>query len=85
MNVKIIETERLILRPLTIDDAPDVFEWAGDPIVNRYMPYPLLENVHQTPSGSDGPLFCGLHTDSPAISEQNILHRYYDTSVEDVL
>ena len=40
MIVKIIETERMIIRPLTIDDAKDVFEWAGDPIVNRYMPYP---------------------------------------------
>ena len=48
MTVKIIETERMILRSLTINDAKDVFEWAGDPIVNRYMPYPLHENVHQT-------------------------------------
>lgn len=48
MDVKRIETERLILRPLTIDDAHDVFEWAGDPVVNRYMPYPIHENVHQT-------------------------------------
>lgn len=47
-NMKIIETERLILRPLTINDAQAVFEWAGDPIVNRYMPYPLHENVHHT-------------------------------------
>lgn len=46
--MKKIETERLILRPLTIDDAKDVFEWVSDPIVNRYMPYPLHENVHQT-------------------------------------
>lgn len=46
--MRIIETERLILRPLTIDDANDVFEWVSDPIVNRYMPYPLHENVHQT-------------------------------------
>jgi len=45
--MKIIETERLIIRPLTKDDAQDVFEWAGDPVVNRYMPYPLHDNVHQ--------------------------------------
>lgn len=45
--VKRIETERLILRPLTMEDAPDVFEWASDPVVNRYMPYPLHKNVHQ--------------------------------------
>lgn len=42
-----IETERLILRPITIDDAYDVYEWGSDPMVNRYMPYPLHENVHQ--------------------------------------
>lgn len=47
-SVKIIETDRLMLRPLIVDDAHDVFEWAGDPIVNRYMPYPLHENVHQS-------------------------------------
>lgn len=46
--MKKIETERLILRSLTIDDAEDVFEWVSDPIVNRYMPYPLHENIHQT-------------------------------------
>lgn len=43
--MKRIETERLILRPLTVDDASAVFEWAGDPIVNRYMPYPLHKSV----------------------------------------
>ena len=42
-----IETERMILRPLTVDDANDVFEWVGDPIVNRYMPYSLYQNVEQ--------------------------------------
>lgn len=43
-----IETERLILRPLTIDDASDVFEWTGDPIVNRYMPYPVHPDIDET-------------------------------------
>ena len=42
------ETERLILRPLTLEDANDVFEWTGDPIVNRYMPYPVHPNVDAT-------------------------------------
>lgn len=45
--MKRMETERLILRPLTIDDAHDVFEWASDPVVNRYMPYPLHKSIHQ--------------------------------------
>ena len=42
------ETKRLILRPLTIEDANDVFEWAGDPMVNRYMPYPVHPNIEVT-------------------------------------
>lgn len=46
MNRK-IETERLILRPLTVEDAKDVFEWVGDPIVNRYMPYPVYKSISQ--------------------------------------
>ena len=44
---RIIETERSILRPLTVEDAKDVFEWAGDPVVNRFMPYSLYKNIDQ--------------------------------------
>lgn len=44
---KIIETERLLLRPLVKGDANDVFGWVGDPIVNKYMPYSLYQNVGQ--------------------------------------
>ena len=36
-----IETERLILRNLTPDDAQDAFLWCGDPDVARYMLYPV--------------------------------------------
>ena len=46
-KTKIFETERLILRPLTKEDAQDVFEWCSDPIVNKYLPYTLYENVNQ--------------------------------------
>jgi ribosomal-protein-alanine N-acetyltransferase len=45
--MKIIETERLIIRPIEPGDAKDVFEWAGDPVVNRYMPYPLHTDIRQ--------------------------------------
>jgi len=44
---KLIETERLVLRPLTEKDAEDAFEWLGNPMVNRYMPYSLYDNVNQ--------------------------------------
>lgn len=45
---KMIETERLILRPIAIEDAPAVFEWASDPDVNRYLPYLLHEDIQTT-------------------------------------
>ncbi len=45
--MKVIKSERLIIRPITMDDAQDVFEWASDPVVNRYMPYPLHKDIHQ--------------------------------------
>ena len=41
----VLETERLILRPLTLADAPAVFVWGGDPEVNRYMAYPLERSM----------------------------------------
>ena len=46
MNI-VIETERLILRPLQLDDAAAVFKWGGDPKVNQYMIYPLYNNVEE--------------------------------------
>lgn len=49
-----IETERLVLRPLTINDAKDVFEWASDPVVNRFMPYNLYNNIEQVKEWING-------------------------------
>ena len=43
-----LETKRLILRQLTIDDAAAVFKWTGDPRVNKYMIYPLYKSVEET-------------------------------------
>lgn len=40
----LLESERLILRPLTIDDLEAAFKWAGDPRVNKYMIYSLYKN-----------------------------------------
>ena len=37
----ILETERLILRPIRAEDYLDAFEWCGDPVVNKYMLYSL--------------------------------------------
>ena len=43
-----IETERLILRTVTIDDADAIFKWTSDPDVNRYMIYPLHKDIEVT-------------------------------------
>ena len=43
-----LETDRLILRPLTVDDSDAVFVWASDPKVNRYMSYPLHTDIEMT-------------------------------------
>ncbi len=44
---KYIETERLILKPLAIKDASEVFEWVGDKEVNRFMRYTLYTDIAQ--------------------------------------
>ncbi len=43
-----IETDRLILRPLTVNDADAVFEWTGDERVAEYMIYPCHKNIEVT-------------------------------------
>ena len=45
MAVPVLETERLILRPLVKDDLPAVYVWASDPRVNKYMIYPLYKSM----------------------------------------
>lgn len=47
MHNYVLETERLILRSLTTEDAEAVFVWCGDPKVNKYMPYPLYTEVEK--------------------------------------
>lgn len=47
MHSFILETDRLILRPLTVDDAEAEFVWLSDPEVNRFMPYSLYTSVDQ--------------------------------------
>lgn len=42
-----IKTERLLLRPLTVSDAEDVFEWVSDERVARYMVYPTYTDIEQ--------------------------------------
>lgn len=49
MNTPVLETERLILRPITQADAQTAFDnWTSDPDVARYMAYSTHENVEVT-------------------------------------
>lgn len=42
-----IKTDRLLLRPLTVADAREVFEWVSDERVSRYMVYITYTSVEQ--------------------------------------
>lgn len=42
-----IKTERLLLRPLKIADAEEVFAWVGDERVARYMCYTTYTDIEQ--------------------------------------
>lgn len=45
-KVPVIETERLILRPHTVEDAEAVFEWTSDERVAEFMNYNRHESVN---------------------------------------
>ncbi len=44
----IIETDRLVLRPFTLDDAEACFSWNSDERVTKYMSYSTLTDISQT-------------------------------------
>ena len=49
MKTPVLETERLILRPLTVDDAEQAFlNWTSDPAVTRFMRWPIHLEISQT-------------------------------------
>ena len=46
IGTKVIETERLILRPFTMADAQPMFDnWASDPEVTKYVTWPAHDRV----------------------------------------
>ena len=50
-NTKTLETERLILRKFTIEDAEGMFNnWATDSETNKFLSWPLHSNVDETKS-----------------------------------
>ncbi|WP_421385322.1 GNAT family N-acetyltransferase [Bacillus salacetis] len=48
-NIPTLETERLILRKLSMNDKEDLFEYASEPMVSRFVPW----EVHKTLSDSE--------------------------------
>ena len=49
MKTPILETDRMILRPLTVEDSEHVFKsWTSDPEVARYMVWDVHENIEET-------------------------------------
>lgn len=47
MHGFVLETQRLILRPLTIDDSDAVFQWVSDESVARYMVYNTYTSINE--------------------------------------
>ena len=43
-----IETERLLLRKITLDDAADIFEYASDPEVSIFMSWEPHQSIQET-------------------------------------
>ena len=47
-RMPILETDRLLLRPMRVSDAPDMFEYARDPEVTRYLLWSPHESIAHT-------------------------------------
>ena len=49
MKVPVLETERLLLRPLSLEDAEEIFQnWTSDPEVARFMRWNTHQSVEDT-------------------------------------
>lgn len=47
-DLPVLETERLILRKLDLADAEDMYEYASEPIVSRFVPWEAHKSVEDT-------------------------------------
>lgn len=48
-KLPVLETERLIMRPLTVQDAEEIFtNWTGDPEVAKFMRWDVHQNSGET-------------------------------------
>lgn len=43
-----ITTNRLILRSFTLEDAKDIFEYASEPEVTKYLTWKVHKNIEET-------------------------------------
>ena len=60
-GTKTIETDRLILRPFTMEDAEPMFRnWASDDEVTRYLSWQSHRTVEETKSIISGWVNCGI-------------------------
>lgn len=50
----VLETERLILRPITVADAEDVFAYGSDPEVTKYMIFPTHTTIEDSVKWLEG-------------------------------
>lgn len=49
MRTPTIETNRLILRPMTVDDAESAFQnWTSDPDISKFMRWELHKSISET-------------------------------------
>ena len=46
----IIETERLIIRDLTLEDVDDLFEYCSNPVMDPFITFPIHQTNYQTKS-----------------------------------
>ena len=44
----VLETERLIIRPIELSDAFEIYQWTSDERVTKYMSYPTHTDISQT-------------------------------------
>ena len=47
-DLPILETDRLLLRKVSLEDAADIFEYASDPEVPRFMPWGPHQSIQAT-------------------------------------
>jgi len=47
-DLPVLETERLLLRKLTLDDAEDMFEYASDPEVTKYLVWVAHQDIEDS-------------------------------------